>query len=432
MLAALGLAILIPLSVDKALGLQVGPYTLRLVYLSYAALLAVLGWQTLNHKELWRSAVLPYLNSTYCKAIAALVICGLIGTLGSEHPARSWAFLVWTAGTLATVPLATQLVLRQLGPLPLRALAAYFGIYSAVVLIDSMICTLPGFPHIARVIIVLPDGCRPYGFYQEPNYFAAFGLLVLVNLRLAFQSETRTRWRQAMGVAWGITALAIVASTSKTGIIGVLLLVTLEAALQARRLRESGSSVRRPMKARKLPLALATLAAVSLGVTLTQNKYLSEAIGQVARITSLGGTSARWKNAVSALDIAAMRPAFGVGPGATWSFILKHEAAMPRAQDFMSLLTPDRKEPGVVRNDPFFYNVVSETVSEWGILGFLALLIAMINLIHSIPLESRWPAAAAIAVIAASWQTLPRFDLWVGLSLLWAQSVSRRHDSSNS
>lgn len=424
----LWLFVLVPVSVDHDWNIAVARYDVRLNYIGAAlgvARLVTLGVMSQG----WREWLIRYFRRPWVMAFAALFPIGVVGTIFSENQGRSVFFLVWTVGTLVGVPLLVGAFTKALGSWVPRSLIFYLSIQSAVALFDAAACGwTKGKFQVGKVIRYytsrVPEGmCRPHVWYQEPTYFAAFGLFVAVLARYWSTRDSSRGFRFFCFFAYAVAMLAVVASTSRMGWVGVAVLLAYEVFRLFRRIRTEG------LRGRGLALsalAVVFLAGAGLGTGVLQHwatgayhygiKVFVDSIGDRTR-----GFGRRAVNLESALSVFQANPLVGAGPGGAGAYIAKHLPGDPWVNSYPD---PSAKRELIV-NDPVSYSMWGELLSEWGALGALAFAIGLVFLFRDMQPNVRVPFVLVFLVVSMTWQTIPRFDLWLAVACVWAVSGAR-------
>lgn len=385
---------LLPLSVDQALSLKAGHYDLRLSYLGFALLgicyaLAIARGDSIAVAELRSTA-----RSRANRCFLALGATGAISLAGSLNPSRSALFWAWSLGTILGMPLLIRDLRARTGEWVPRTMTIYLSLQSLVVLWDSLACAI-GEPslYVGRVFDWSGD-CRPHAGYQEPNYFAGFALFSLLWLRSKLRSEKDAFWKQAYLATAGLACAAILMSTSRAGWVGLAGLAAL-------------SFPRRRALAAVAALAFALAIALAAG-----HSGVSRTLKSFATITEDGSFRIRALNLDASLAVFRENPVVGAGPGGAGAYLVERIPEHPLIEKRYS--TPERKEH--LRNDPLSFSLFTELLSEWGALGFAVFIAGLALMARPVDASKAWVAL----VVYSTSQTLPRLDLWVALSVLFA------------
>ena len=81
---------------------------------------------------------------------------------------------------------------------------------------------------------------------------------------------------------------------------------------------------------------------------------------------------------------------------------------------------------------PLSHNLATELLSEWGALGTAFFLVGLGFLLRGARGRDLLEVVWVLAIVAASVQTVPRFDLWICLSLVWAGPAPRADGAAGS
>jgi hypothetical protein len=399
------LLILVPLSVDNFWNIRLGNYDARISYLGAALAVAL---SLADPKT--RGRLAEWVGDRAFQCWTALLGPGTIGWLWvSENPRRSFFYLVWTVGTLCGVPWVVRALHLRLGAWLGRLFVVQVAVQSIVVNLDQLLCSISGQKvSIARVFLQ-GSLCRPHAWYQEPNYFAAFGLIAWVGVRAIWESEKLPQWRSFSKWVWLALTVALLASTSRLSWVALPILGVLELAMVQKR--------RLPPTWKKTALATAACAFVVVA-------YLTVAPPQWLRILiGTHSTGDRLASAIAAKDVFLDTPWVGAGPGASGAYLVNRLPQNPVFQ-LDRYATPEGKV--YLSNDPLSVNTYTELLSEWGLLGTVLFISGLVFLLRSIGAHHRLRLAMAICLVYATTQTLPRFDLWFAISLVWVSAPLRR------
>ncbi len=393
------LGILLPLSIDNMLSLPLGKFNIRINYLFAALYCAVRGTQALraylSKKKLTLSAA-P-LTRQMQVAILGFALCGALGIFWSENPKRSVAYWVWTVGTLATLPWLIRSLHQRIGLAVLKSLLLYFLAQSVLITWDFVVHSL-GAGSLAIGRVFMATAARPHAFYQEPNYYAGFAILMLTGIRLKLPELKAARDRAWLQGAFLLGLLSLALCTSKMGYAWVAAYGAWEAlSWVARRW------------SRRVSTAALLAATVAIGGALWQ---AAPQLGE--KLKRDESTQERIESARAATRIAVEHPLFGVGPGAAGAYYSRH--GLDAWEGFPYLHGKSKEE---WRSLPLSNNLWTEIMSEWGFVGFFFFVSFLVALaVRPFEGSDRWLVTLSILVVYAASQTLARFDLWVLLSLL--------------
>lgn len=417
-LLALLLGIILPLGFDTDLVIQIKHYTLRVNYLAHAFLLLCflgLGFKSpypLNYVSFFKRNI-----ELWC--FLALGLTGIVSVFSSENFSRSVFFWIWSLGTLLTMKYVVAGLKNRLGIWPLRLLCIYWLAYSGIVIWDFSVCSLGWcFLKIGRVV----DYWRPHGWYYEPSYFAGMGLYMILCFLVWRNLEEKPAFSWAATLGLFTSFLVVLCSTSRLGIVGLALLAFILISKQIR-----GWSFFRALRPVKI------LVAASVFIIFVAFSPFQKSLSSFLRIKTDGSFSERLSGMKASWDVFKARPWFGVGPGASGAFFIKHFNEHPYRQMFQSQFLSEHKDrmkaQGRVGGDapdqtPLGHSVWLEVLSEWGMIGFSFYLMGMLLMFFS---SNKNPIALGmLAVLFCNnllSQTLPRYDLWFALSVLVVYSA---------
>ncbi len=426
-LAVAAALIVIPLSVDNLLSISWLGFHFRINYFGHALALAAVLAAALFDRER-RSWLLNYIKSKSTVFFALMAASGLIGVASSENFRRSCFFLVWSAGTLLTVPLVVFALSRCFKLIFLRLASGYLAIQGFTILIDSLACSLKLPFHLGRAVNFgehVPF-CRPQAWYQEPAYFCSFALISLLWIRRAPWMEKEFFWKAYGAVCFALTAVGIILSTSNTGWLGLVAFLFFEAIFLLNRYRDSGAIRKWIRENRGRALSWAGISALFLvGLSFLFSSGLSYTWSRLSRLEGFSTEQVRYQNARISLAIFGQKPWFGAGPGSSSAYLV---LKMPEEFEKWRQVNNPKVAPETYANDPFSYTLWGELLSEWGIIGASFFVLGFLYLFYSSHF-SRIEAlqfAAVFFVVSMTWQTISRYDLWFSLSMLatWT-SVSR-------
>ncbi len=387
----------VPLSVDDPWKFPIAGFHARMGYF------AVLLWAIFRFKS-WSTSIRKPEVQKLLLPIIAFGLVGIVGTLKSFNLHRSMYFWIWTIGTLIAVPclMVPDLVARQRAWF-FRLLGANMFVHSCIVIGDFVLTRL-GHEPIAHVMVYpskeFGDLFRPHGWYQEPGYFAGFMLVSILCVWL-WNKETTGAEKKINTLAIGVAALAIVLTTSRLGWLGL-----------------SWFFVAMLMKSLKKISIKKVLAACGLlfVLVLCGKHYFLQVynhVGQgILNPMQDGSFNYRYARLTAALDVFKARPIFGAGPGGAGALYV---------HDFPNgSLIHEQKDwiPELTANDPLSQNIYTEILSEWGILGFATFTLFLVLLFAGLTMPVQIVIFGLLAILGTSWQTLPRFDLWVAIAAL--------------
>ena len=397
--------ILLPLSVDGAASVPFGNYDLRWSYFGFAAACLLAAAAALAGEPRARRALRAWVRDPAAALFAGMAVVGLLGFRNSVDPARSAMFLAWTAGTLLAVPPVVAFLRAVLGAWLPRSFAAYLGLQCLVIGWDTAVLHL-GAPGLVLGRAGDSPFPRPHAWYQEPSYFAAFALLCLPWLRAQGRAEEGT-WRTAFGACRAAALAAMVMTASRLGLLGALGVLVLDGLAL---LRAHGGARTR---VRPIVLAAGAAAVIAAFASLAGPRWAW------GTITGKPGTSSFGERAETArmgLRVFADEPWVGVGPGGAGAWYVRHWSD--------DLRQGIRERDGHVgrtwdlANEPLSHNMGTELLSEWGALGTALFLVGLGTLLRGARGWALAEVAWVLAIVAASCQTIPRFDLWICLALL--------------
>lgn len=375
------LLVLLPLGVDHALSLRLGHYDLRMTYLG-AVIAGLLALFTRFRESLSRTTPISWAG------LAVMCSASVMGwKFVSENPNRTFVFILWSLGTYAGMPAIVNFFKTKLGTHAKRGLIAYFILYAVIVICDSFLCLFSrGDWHIGNVIYkhtgFVYQHCRAFGWYQEPNYYAAFGTLGLFWL-----SRQKKYW-----IA-GLVALSIILSGSRLGWLTTSIWVLTEISVLWSWIRS-----------KKVWAAVA-----ALGIAILSWLWVPGAIE--LGLKSFKGSSQihggweRYENFRATWLVFESHPWFGVGPGSAGAYLEKN---YPNNEYYLSL---DEIKKPAISHDPLSYSLYGEVLSEWGVVGAIGFLLYWFGFLRLLKRQSLYRLAPLLLLIGVSWQTLPRFDL---------------------
>lgn len=409
----LWLIVLIPLSVDNYWSIPFKAYDIRIPYLGAALACLTLLASVFSSSRL-RGIIQSHFRSPSALAFGGMGLAGGLGIyLNSTYPERGAYFWVWSMGTLVGVPLLARFFAAELGHFVPRSIAVYFSVQSLLVISDGVACNLTrGAFHLGRVLLH-SDGvsllCRPHAWYQEPGYFAAFGLVAAVFLKGCISFEKQARWARFHRFAYVLGIVALYCSTSRLGWIGATFLLGWD-------LKRYLRLKPRVFISRALWVGCAALLMMASGLALIQSgnpKPLVSPLGTalLSPATDKSFSHRLWRTEV-AWKVFTSHPWIGVGPGTAGAFAVDHRLDQKTLSWFSQEAMP------MLRRDPLSQNLYTELLSEWGLLGTLFFLAGLFYYTRSLSSPVRIQAWSALALVYVSTQTLPRFDLWLVLGSL--------------
>lgn len=411
--------IILPLSVDDHLSIDLGPYSIRLTYLG--AFLWLMGelYDAIRSKQssVFRDLALRSENRAFFLMVASPIAVFLTGAI---TPTRTLFFTVWSIGTLILVPWLARRAIERLSSATLTATALYFCIQSLVILFDSIVCGISPKLTIGRIMIYNHMGnglqiCRASAFYQEPGYFAATAAIVALYLQRSLVdassiTKPTARLRQAMLI---LIVAALFICLSRLGwILGGFILLLELARIFRQKVETPALRLPRISVIISVIFTLMVVAFFSLKSSAIRS-YLAQPVPENDASIATRTQSIRY-----AIQIFKENPYFGVGPGA--------------AGAYNALRWPEHyKDTDLTRagSRPVAMSLYPELLSEWGLWGTLLFFIGLGLFFAKISPAFRWPLLATILIIYTSTQTLARFDLWFLLGLGMTIGPARPRES---
>lgn len=410
------LLILVPLSVDNYWNIPFGDYDLRLNYFGAALALLIILFESLRRKSL-KSQLLTFFSNRFVQSFLAMAAVGILGMLQSSYPRRAAMFWVWSIGTLLGVPFLCAGMVDRLGKWIPRTLLTYGALQAVILIIDAMAC-IPsdGRYHLGRVMIYSFLGdqilCRPHVWYQEPGYFCAFALLLIILTQRFLSTELDRSWRLLFKAAYFLILSAVILSTSRLGWLGAAILIAFDAARAIRKSKRPGIMSR----ARRNPrvLLLVSGVALAIGAFIGSGRIYNYVGSGLVNPTTDPSFVHRYFRLEKAWLVFKDHPWFGSGPGTAGAQLVDHHPSDP----WLTTMSASEKEK--IRRDPLSQNLYTELLSEWGALGTIFFLFGIYWMFIGHPPAERAKIWIILGLIYLSTQTLPRFDLWLMLSILWA------------
>ena len=202
------------------------------------------------------------------------------------------------------------------------------------------------------------------------------------------------------------------------GAIGVLVLEGLS---------RVGARTGAEIRVRPLHAALVATAAIAAFVSMDGTRWAWRSLTDRSEHSSL---PERAETARMALRVFSDHPWIGVAPGGAGPYYV---ATYPE-----DLRAGIRERGGHVGRTwdlahmPLSHNLATELLSEWGALGTAFFLVGLGFLLRGARGRDLLEVAWVLAIVAASVQTVPRFDLWICLSLVWAGPAPRADGAAGS
>lgn len=400
------ITLLVPLSVDRGMGVFVHGFQVRGQYFSFF----LLFWIAFFHRirmEGFRTFISNEVREPMVQALLPLAILGAIAAILSFEPWRATLYWFWTVGTLFGIPFLLRYWTRTgMDRWAILGTLGYFLIQSWVVIIDTGVCTGSHgrWGGIGRNMIYTMKGgetlCRPTAWYQEPGYFCAFGLLVVVlalGVSATLKADPRLK-RLVAGTAFAGT-IAMAFSTSRMGWIGLVWIASWLIWKYRAWLRQS-------LKWVYGFLGILAVFAVLLGPVVY--KHVGRGLIHPSQDASFG---TRYRAQEAALTVFRTFPWLGAGPGmAQHSYV--HQTP-PDTDGYKAYLVSTKSQ----YNGPLSMSLYPELLSEWGILGTLAFALFLGVWIFRVRRTGRVLLLGALLIVYLSNPTLARFDLWWTLAL---------------
>jgi hypothetical protein len=399
--------ILLPLSVDGAASVPLGNYDLRWTYFAFAAACALGTAAAFAGERRARAALGAWIRDPASSLFVGMAAVGFVGLGNAIDANRSALFLAWTAGTLLAVPPVVAFLRSVLGRWLPRTFAAYLALQCVVIAWDATVSAL-GAPGLVVGRTGDSPFPRPHAWYQEPSYAAAFALLCLPWLR-AEGREERGAWPTAFTSCRALAITAALLTASRLGLIGAVGVLLVDGISRVGRRTGSGSRLR------ALCLALAAAAAAAALASFEGTRWAWRSLADPSQPSSI---PERAETARMALRVFSDHPWVGVGPGGAGPYYV---ATYP--DDLRAGIRERRGHVGRtwdLARQPLSHNLATELLSEWGALGTAFFLVGLGFLLRGPRGRDLAEIAWVLAIVAASVQTVPRFDLWICLELVWA------------
>jgi len=414
-LAWLSLAlIIIPLSVDNIWSIPIGYYHLKVQYLGafFAVLLLWVQLCSSDTRKLFKKRLaqpdwIPWI---------AFLFTGAMGALHSVYPSRAVFFLFWAGATTGLIPFILFSLRRALGHWTVeRALWGYGFLQSLLLITDALICMpTEGKWHLGQVMIYGSGAgrlCRPSAGYQEPGYFCAFMLLLIISARLGLKKDPKPWARKLAGLCLTTGLLACIVSTSRLGWLGVLLF----SAFEAQSLffsKEKRAGLRSFIKKSRAAF-VGALALIVIILGLNAPSIYRHVGKGVLSPTHDDSFKYRYWRLGAALQVFQENIWVGSGPGTAGAYFIDK---IDDSDPFKKTIQP--AERLFMRHDPLSMNLYTELLSEWGVLGLLSFVFFLGLRLWPLPTALRVQIALTLLLVYLSTPTLARFDLWFVLACL--------------
>lgn len=407
------LAFLIPTGVQGALSVPIQGFRFYVAYALLALLPVFWMLRSMGGGHLSKDVGKAF-RPRHMMWFVLFLLSGAISVFSSPNLRVGLFFWLWTAATVLVMPWIMFQFLRVSEKWILILTALFLAMNAGIILSDTLTLNIQGAGHaLGSYVPFMRDGkvlFKPYVWQFEPSYFAGFMLMGALLFRVV-------SWRERRVIRIGIylfTLLLVFAamlSMSRTGIIGGLVFVVLEAIslLLSKKfflLQTPGLILKRSTL-----LAGATVILCVLGGTFW---YFSKSANLPPYLAALnfrqpshdGSFQVRFQDALNGLSVFQQRPWFGSGPGLAKQDFFQIEAGTG-VQDF-------KRKPGPIANSAYV-----ELLSEWGIVGFLLYAAAIAAMFYSFENAVRLRIWILLSVLYLALGTVPRLSVWVFLALIW-------------
>ncbi|MCM2322908.1 MAG: O-antigen ligase family protein [Oligoflexia bacterium] len=406
------------ITVDEPGKIPVGRYDLRLSYLTFAAVGILFGWGLVKgFLKRQRGGSLEFelfvrtMKAPWFGFFLAMAYVGALATATNAlNPSRSWLFLLWSAGTLLSVPLIMSWVTR-LEPRVLSWLGTLNAVLLAVLVHDLLNCSMKLGLGYWGGMVAERGVCRPMAWYMEPNYLSGFFLFSY----LVFHAGKK-RLLQAVALAGAVF------TTSRMGWIAVAGVLGLEVVFLALRGgRDRG----------KLAWAV-VVPAMLLAIVAVRTPVFEYPVRTLSKIASDESMKERMLAGQAAMLGWKAHPWIGVAPGGSGAYYVEHWDGHPYKLYLQSHRRLDKSE--TYRNDPLSKDLLVEVLAEWGTVGALFFVLGLGAWFAPLVLREATLGARLHGGLLLGWvifsvyatsQTLARFDLWALLGLAGALGQKR-------
>ena len=447
----LWICLLIPTISDSHFSIFIKDYNIRLSYLVLATALVLFVYPLIfkrgGRSNLYQTILDKLTSQKFYIFFILFLLTGLASIIFSpiksisdrEHAFFYW---MWAVGTILALPyvlLALEHKIQQWFYL------LFFIYYLACVL---MMLWDTVFIHINQDLTLggINKGghnvLRPHLFKKEPGYFAAYWSLAIIYMRhlkqhLAAQKlNSLLKFFHSYTLVWyGLGIFCLLLSVSKMGFLVAAFLLLVEAIYQIlncqkRIIRIVYTSI----------IAICLLASLSYyflvptKINSGTNRitrymvYIKHHLFQYAILNTKifftrelfnaksirGFSHPRTRRAEAGFKIFLQAPLLGVGTGLAADYYKKYYPSPPNPA-----LTPSKQ--------PISHNLYTELLSEWGAIGTLLFFLGIYFLFNRAPPLPKLQIYGMLALIYATAETLPRFDIWIYIFMLWHILIYKKY-----
>jgi O-antigen ligase len=290
-----------------------------------------------------------------------------------------------------------------------------------IITFDYVSLNILGFEfHLGRIHLEYGINPRPHAWYQEPNYFAGFAMISAIWIRQRLGEVKNSADRKFFGFVYVALAFGLVFCTSRLGWLGLIAMGLFELARPfMNRLQAKEFDIGKFIRTKAAAAALLISSILMMGASpqlLGESQNIIDLIehsNTPINLLKRPSLMERIFNADAAYQVFRTHPWLGVGPGAAGADLVNHFPNHLYLQSEVRSLDAQR-------NDPLSFSLYLELLSEWGILGTIFFLIGVAFFFRNAPIQTRILGALLLGISYVTCQTLPRFDVWVALSMIWA------------
>ena len=282
---------------------------------------------------------------------------------------------------------------------------------------------------------------RPHFLEQEPGYLIVYTLFLIVYLRIKiipqkkYFSIGKKKWHVSIHTfsIYFLSLLSIIVTTSKIGILGIVIFIFYEIIVFISKNKETKTILKDfyNKKNRFINISILFLYffiflrflyvfdayylnSISFVKKFNISKYYFDISPDTSdKIISYFMPNERIKRALESYEVFKENPILGVGINSSY-YIYSH--------DFKNNL-----KDNIPINEPLAFNLYTELLSEWGLLGTIVFFIALFYFIRQKSILETMLILCLFLTIAISSENLLRFNLWFSLALLYSSSYHSKN-----
>ena len=439
---------------NRYLAIEIGHYTLHLYYIIFALLSICLINPIYTQLNTSRIVIKDVINiSPYWLFFLFLSFSGLLSLLYYCYRYQDYSsvphtliYLIWTSGTLLFVIPVTIYFKNRYTTFVDKVLTLFLIIQSVVLFYDFIICNLQysqfaigfyiqnGITNISNFFLY-----RPHFLEGEPAYLVTYSVFLIAYFRVNILTKYRVLFKIPCAAIYIFLLFSIVLTTSRTGILSVVLLLLYDGCQLILRPYAILSSLKNQLKDARNKIISIVLLGVFLftflrffyvfDIYLAKNisflNKLSISETQLTKLNNNNNTNLIEIDTDKYFSVKERRDRYKRGFEIFKNNILLGVGAGNSYYHYNHFIKNRTKNKDNY-NHPISLNLYTEMLAEWGVIGFILFLIGLVLLLYQKKKGNLFLYLSLFLVIALSGHTISRFNLWFSLALLYNPQLLKK------